>query len=416
MRARIHRGATEIGGSCIELEAEGKRLLLDLGLPLESEELPQALLPDVSGLKESDQTLLGALISHPHQDHYGLLSAARGDLQVWMGEAGYRIIEAAAPFVPGGFVPAEPSFFKHREAFNVGPFTITPYLMDHSAFDSYGFLIEAEGKRLFYSGDFRGHGRKGAMMESLLRYPPERIDTLLMEGTIVSVRESGAFETEEALEARFVEAFKQTRGLALVYASSQNIDRVVSIFRAAKRTGRKLVIDLYTAEILRATGNENIPQSHWPDVQLYVPEAQRRHIVAKKLFDALDRHKKNDRIYLNKLSDADRAKMVFLFRPLMIRDLQENNALGGAQLFYSQWSGYLEKPYGEKMKAWAQEHGLGLTSIHTSGHADLNTLKALATVLAPERLVPIHTEDAARFGQHFGPTVTLQPDGSWWEV
>ena len=32
--------------------------------------------------------------------------------------------------------------------------------MDHSAFDAYAFLVEAEGRSLFYSGDFRIHGRK----------------------------------------------------------------------------------------------------------------------------------------------------------------------------------------------------------------------------------------------------------------
>ena len=34
MRARIHRGAHEIGGSCVELEADGCRLVLDVGRPL----------------------------------------------------------------------------------------------------------------------------------------------------------------------------------------------------------------------------------------------------------------------------------------------------------------------------------------------------------------------------------------------
>ena len=35
MRARIHRGANEVGGSCVELERSGARLVLDIGLPLD---------------------------------------------------------------------------------------------------------------------------------------------------------------------------------------------------------------------------------------------------------------------------------------------------------------------------------------------------------------------------------------------
>lgn len=34
MNILIHRGAEEIGGNCIELEANGKSILLDLGAPL----------------------------------------------------------------------------------------------------------------------------------------------------------------------------------------------------------------------------------------------------------------------------------------------------------------------------------------------------------------------------------------------
>ena len=34
MRVCIHRGTKEIGGTCIELEAQGQRLVLDVGLPL----------------------------------------------------------------------------------------------------------------------------------------------------------------------------------------------------------------------------------------------------------------------------------------------------------------------------------------------------------------------------------------------
>jgi ribonuclease J len=33
MRVCIHRGAHEIGGTCIEIEAQGKRLVLDIGPP-----------------------------------------------------------------------------------------------------------------------------------------------------------------------------------------------------------------------------------------------------------------------------------------------------------------------------------------------------------------------------------------------
>ena len=67
----------------------------------------------------------------------------------------------------------------------LGRFTVTPYLVDHSAFDAYALLVEADRRRLFYSGDLRSHGRKQRTMERLFRSPPTDVDVLLMEGTTV---------------------------------------------------------------------------------------------------------------------------------------------------------------------------------------------------------------------------------------
>ena len=144
--------------------------------------------------------------------------------------------------------------------------------MDHSAFDAYSLLVEADDKQVFYSGDFRGHGRKAALFEQMIRRPPRNIDVLLMEGTTIGRTGSEeGFPTEQDLEEQFAEAFKKTNGIHFVWASVQNIDRLVTVFRAAKKTGRFLIISLYAAVVLEATGGDRIPQSDWDGVKVYTP-------------------------------------------------------------------------------------------------------------------------------------------------
>ncbi len=63
MWACIHRGTREIGGTCVEVEAQGRRILLDLGLPLDASGDEAALLPIVPGLNEPDPTLLAVVLS-----------------------------------------------------------------------------------------------------------------------------------------------------------------------------------------------------------------------------------------------------------------------------------------------------------------------------------------------------------------
>ena len=197
----------------------------------------------------------------------------------------------------------------------VGPFRITPYLVDHSAFDAYSLLVEADGKRLFYSGDFRAHGRKSRLFEALVANPPADIDILMMEGmTIGRADPNEGFASERDLEGEFVSAFRRTKGIHFVWASAQNIDRIVTVYRAAKRTGRVLIVDLYAAVVLRATGWDTIPQSHWDDVRFYVPYGQRRMVKEKCLFADLEMHGAN-RI-LSEDPSTLRHKAVALFRPM----------------------------------------------------------------------------------------------------
>jgi ribonuclease J len=360
VRICIHRGAHQIGGSCVEVESQGQRLLLDLGLPLEAEENIPELLPAVAGLREPSDTLLGVLVSHPHQDHYGLLTHVRPDLPVAMGEAGRRILEAAAPWMPKGAVVPNPGpVLRDRVTIKWGSFRITPYLMDHSAYDAYSLLVEADSRRVLYSGDFRAHGRTPWRFDRMLKHPPRNVDCLLMEGSSLGrLALDARFATESELEEDMVQAFRTTDGLALVSASAQNIDRLVTLFRAAKRSGRRFIIDLYTALILEATGHEGLPQSDWDDVALYVPEYQRRQIKREKRFTLLDRHKRN-RIFPEQLA-ADASHSVLLFRKVHQDDLVTANALKGARLFYSLWEGYLKKAAGLELKAWADSHGVPL--------------------------------------------------------
>ena len=414
MRIRIHRGTQEIGGTCIEVESQGRRIALDVGLPLDAGEEQATLLPDVSGFRVPDDSLEGVIISHPHQDHYGLARHIRPEVPVYIGEAANSILKAAAAYVPNGHWFDNARFYSDRRPLAVGPFRIKPYLVDHSAFDAYALLVEAEGRRVYYSGDFRAHGRKAGLVERIIEKPPKDIDVLMMEGTTVgrSGTSEGA-ETETDLERRFLDAFQATEGTHFVWTSSQNIDRLVTVFRAAKRAGRLLIIDLYTAVVLEATGRDTIPQSWWDDVRVYVPFGQRIHVKEHGLFDDLGRHSAN-RIYPEDLP-ALRERAVMLFRPLVMRDRGIGNLLDGARLTYSMWEGYLQQDTSQRVIAWLKRNSIPFGTIHTSGHASVRDLQRLAKALAPKRLVPIHSFETARFGEYFA-NVERQKDGVWWNV
>ena len=415
MRVRIHRGAHEIGGSCVEVESSGQRIVLDLGRPLDAARDEDVPLPDIPGLARTDPGLLGVFISHAHADHWGLAGQLDPGVPVFAGAATARILSEAA-FWTSGINLQLAGELVHRQPIDLGPFRITPFLNDHSAFDAYSLLVEADGRTLFYTGDFRGHGRKAGIFEELLRKPPRPIDVLVMEGTnLRSESEPAGPESESDVELACAQLFRATTGLGLVSFSAQNIDRLVTMYRAALRADRDLVIDLYTASIALATGNPNIPHpgEDWPHVKVYVPLWQRVKVKDTKAFERTAAVKAH-RVFEEELG-ADPSRYVVKMDRDVLNALARTGALPGAHTVWSLWEGYLGEPSGERLTRLLAQHDVPLTVAHTSGHACVADLQRLASALQPGRIVPIHTENSDRFPDLF-EGVDAQPDGAWWDV
>ncbi len=412
MKVCIHRGTKEIGGTCVEIEAQGRSLVLDVGLPLDCSNPDDIPLHPVKGFAAPDPSLLGVVISHPHQDHYGLSYRLPEETTFLIGKATEAILDAAALFSPSGLKLKNVKHLSDRTPIVLGPFTITPFLVDHSAYDSYAVLVEADGKRIFYTGDFRAHGRKASLTDRLIANPPKDVDILLMEGTCIG-REDKAHRTEDELVREFADIFEKTTGMPLVWCSGQNIDRIVTIYKACLASKRQFIVDMYTAEILRATDNPRLPQAEWNGVRVFLPDTQRWRIKKERAFDISDSYKPY-RIHWNQLAGAA-SKSVMLFRPSMVRDLDGAECLKDACVVCSVWDGYLEGEKNQWFVKWMAERGLRVRPCHTSGHASVPDLRRMRNAFPDAVAVPVHLQDQERFKALFN-NVRQRDDGEWWEV
>jgi ribonuclease J len=183
----------------------------------------------------------------------------------------------SAELFGGGITRSMATWGSRTKPFAIGGFTITPYLTDHSAPDAYMLLIEGQGRRVLYSGDFRAHGRKAQLVKAMIASPPKHVDVLVMEGANLGTNKPVVTEAE--LEDKFVELARETTRHVFVHWSAQNIDRTVTLFRAAKRTGRKLVVDLYGADVLRRiAGGTRLPTPgpDFPELKVLVTPGGKR--------------------------------------------------------------------------------------------------------------------------------------------
>lgn len=412
MRARIHRGARTIGGNCVELEHDGARLIIDVGLPLDADLDAPPPIPPIAGLTQAGGDLLGVVISHNHPDHDGLVEHVDPNVPVFSGAAGQRMDLAASRFTAGERESRPTRELRDQVPITLGPFCVTPLLVDHSAFEAFALLVEAGGRRLLYSGDLRAHGRKPHTWRRLLNEPPAGIHALLLEGTRLS-RAAETNMTEQNVEDEIAALAKATAGLLLVCYSGQNIDRLVSVYKAARRAGRVLVLDLYGAAIAAATGRGTIPQAGWAGVRVFVPQAQRRRLIEQRAFAEIDAIA-GCRIFTEHLP-ALAPRAIVTMRGSMTGQIERADCLTDAAAAWSMWPGYLEQPSGSRLRSWLQRHDVPLQVIHASGHASVADLQALAAAIAADQVVPIHTATLHRYGELF-ERVTIREDGEWWTI
>lgn len=218
---------------------------------------------------------------------------------------------------------------------------------------------------------------------------------------------------EQALERRLVEVFRETPGMVLVAFSGQNIDRLVTVYRAALEVDRDLVVDLHGASIAQATGNPNIPQPGHKRLKVIVPQNQRVRVKNAREFDRVESIRRV-RVFPKQSADAPGSR-VLVYRSSLMADLERAGCLKGARMVWSMWEGYLREESGRPLHAFLDRHGIPLTVEHTSGHASVEDLRRLVDGLNPRRVVPMHTEAPERFAELLD-RVEFHHDGEWWEV
>jgi len=423
MKITIHRGTNQIGGCVTEIESNGYKVFIDFGEQLPGAENDDNQLTQIDGLTCGDVSKSTLFITHYHGDHIGKICDTVFDLPIYVGETAleiYKCLEKRLSFIP---VREEAekhrnilkrlktiNTFKAKQEIKVGEIIITPLFIDHSAFDAYMFIVEADNKRVLNTGDFRGHGFYSKVLVPMLQKYAQNIDYIISEGSNVE-RPDAVLQTEQELQKDFEKSFIENK-YNFVMVSSTNIDRVFALYHAVKRAGRCFVCDTYQAKILKI-----VSESHKKYTTFYdIDYAQKRNVsgrffelkrIARKDYDFAGKLKE----YLNEHGFCMLVRPNDSFKPL----LDEYSKKNGTKIYYSMWKGYLDKSntahkqnFIDFIEPYKYEYK------HTSGHADVKTLGVFFNTVKPKcGIIPIHTEAPEKFKELFmGHNIILLQDGN----
>lgn len=383
MKIHIHRGQNQIGGSVIEITSKTQRIFFDIGANMDDPGASE--IPDVKGLFSGKRDCDAVFISHYHADHMGLIAKLLPGIPVYMGETAFAIWKAAESY-KNHVVSFQPQFVRDREPVRIGEMVITPYQCDHSAYDSYMYLIEADGESVLYTGDFRGHGRRD--FDALLQILPHA-ETLITEGTSLSRDVVRPAVREDDLVEMASEYLQNISGPVFILMSPMNVDRLITAYRIAQNTGRLFLEDRYAAVIAGAVGEAAPRPGTDAGIRLFSPEGE--------LFAGLFGPFRKNRIGIRGIA---KEKVVMCVRPAMrnyLEQLSNRISFQDGVLIYSMFDGHLEKPSFSKFMDFMKKKGAEVVTFHTSGHADPETIDRLIQTVKPDTIIPVHTEQAEWF-------------------
>lgn len=419
MKIKIYRGAEKIGGNVIELASVSEKILLDSGLPLDSEinrnegieELRERkILPDIKNLYLGEESKYsGVFITHSHNDHIGMIKYINSDIPVYMSKQTKRILDVTDIFNESGYNERK-NIKIIEDKITTKDFDIEMFPIDHSAFDSKAFLIKEKlmGKTLFYTGDFRetGNNDRFKLFEKEFNQKKQEIDILITEGTLID-NSKRQFETESDVKNEISNILKNGYNICLCVASGQNIDRLLSIYNAAIENGYEFVIDPYIAyliyeiELLKKINKFKILiHNYYGKGDIYVNRLENalKADENKEVMKYLGSHK-------IKVPNISKDKKYFIIiRSGTIRAIKKINDLNKAFLIYSMWEGYLKKEDNTFNKFIKENFSIekgNMAYVHSSGHANIKTIKKMVDITNPKIIIPVHTNSPEKFKELF---------------
>ena len=402
MKIKIHRGLEQIGGCITEISTATSRVFIDMGqnLPGNAEKTtPEQDKEMVEGFFRNNPKEYEAVIyTHAHEDHVGLFSYVPNDIPQYIGEGGKEILLAKYDLIKkghelGGLMSEMLEEDKEKirrlksfktwqrtkphakpQSFMVGDIRITPFFNCHSIYDSYMFLIEADGKRIWHTGDYREHGYMGKGLIPTLKCYATNINVLITEGTMLSRDDECIHEREVSRRmASVMDAFKYV----VVLASATDIERLASIKEATKKARKDLYI---CSGYMRRT------------MQIFT---RREAEASKGLFEFHPKFVGYDDAKIPTMQKKGFVLVTGVTHQAFVEELCENLDPSEVLLIYSSWDGYYKDPaqvIENPLYKMFRDKFSNVVDIHTSGHADKATIKKVINIINPSEVICIHKE------------------------
>ena len=359
-------------------------LIVDLGVSFGGPELPgvDLVMPDVTFLENERPNILGLVVTHGHEDHFGAILDLWPKLKIPVYCTAFTagLLDTKRELDYSSYdVPV--TIFKAGDQFELGPFSLEAIAVAHSIPEAVSLAIKTPLGTVIHTGDWK------IDIEPSLGLPTDekRFRELGDDGVLALVCDStnamreGVSPTEHDVSNSLAEIISNEKGRVAVTTFSSNVGRILSIARAAKEAGRQVLL---VGRSIKRSVSVAEELGYLDGIDAFLSEEDYPYIPRDKIVMVLTGSQGEQRAALSKLS----------------RDEMRSLALtAGDTVIYSSRS----IPGNERAIIDTQNRltdmGVKIITdhdalVHVSGHPRRSDLKKMYEWVKPDILVPVHGE------------------------
>lgn len=222
-------------------------LMIDCGVAFAGEDLPgvDLIFPDPAFIEAEKKNLLGLIITHAHEDHFGALADLwpRLGCPVYMTPFAAHLLEARRLSEPGAPKIAVRAITQATR-FTLGPFDIETIPVAHSIPESMAVVLRTELGTIVHTGDWKidetpivGLPTDGNRLKEV---GDEGVLALVCDST--NVTREGISPSETEVRESLRQLILNAKGRVAVTTFASNVARIRAVAEAAAEAGREVIL------------------------------------------------------------------------------------------------------------------------------------------------------------------------------
>ena len=377
------------------LEYGNDIILIDLGFQFPEEDMlgVDYILPDTNYLNDKLHKIRGIIFTHGHLDHIGAVPylipklnfPAMYGTKLTMGLINKRLEEF------GLLDQSKVRTITADDSLRLGAFQVSFFPVNHSIPDAIGVVVKTPAGNIVHTGDFKfdftpSGNQKPADFAKIAGLARENIHALFIDST--NALKAGYTVSEKVIGESLEEIFKNIKGRIVIASFATQIGRIQQIVNLAQKyhkkvyiSGRSIIDNIYISKKL---GYLRVPEGLIQDVKKVKKAVDENAVILTTGSQGEDvsalARMSNEEHPSVKIKKGD--TVVLSSSPIpgnerAITGLTNNLCRLGAKIINNQ-----------------------IMDVHASGHAQIEDLKLMMSLVKSKYVVPVHGEYFMRHGNN----------------